>query len=168
MYLSETYNRFETGKKVLFPVLLFITAIYLINSVAYASPADTVNVIARHPESNAKSIYKIEFRVAKPISPTAMLKVTFPQEFDLSELMIASSTTMNGGFEVDVKDQILTLKRSGLGRQIKPNEKVDVKFAIVKNPLKPADSYRIIVEIIENEKSVLKEEKIHRILPEKK
>lgn len=167
MYLSETYHRFETGKTRFIPILFFITIIYFFTSVASAAPADTVNVIARHPESSAKSIYKIEFRIEKPISPTAKLNVTFPAEFDLSELMIASSTTMNGGFDVEVNDQILTLKRSGLGREIKPNEKVDVKFAIVKNPLKPADNYRITVEIIEDERSVLKQEKIHRILPEK-
>lgn len=167
MYLYETYHRFETGKARFIPILLFVTIIYFFTSVASAAPTDTVNVIARHPESNAKSIYKIEFRIDNPISPTAILKVTFPAEFDLSELMIASSTTMNGGFDVEVNDQMLTLKRSGLGREIKPNEKVDVKFAIVKNPLKPADNYRITVEIMEDERSVLKQEKIHRILPEK-
>lgn len=167
MYLSETYQRCETGKKHILALLFLIALMCWMNGVAISAPADTVNVIARHPESSAKSIYEIEFKIEKPISPTAMIKIAFPREFDLSELMIASSATMNGGFNLEVQDQILTLKRSGLGREIKSNEKVDVKFAIVKNPLKPADNYRMIVEIFEGETSILKNEKVHRILPEK-
>jgi hypothetical protein len=167
MYPSETYQRCETGSRRFLPVLFFIISIFILISAAQASPADTVNVVARHAESNAKSIYKIEFRLATAISPKAILKVTFPDGFDLSELKIASSTTMNGGFDAEVNGQVLLLKRSGLGREIKPGEKVDVNFAIVKNPLKPADDYRIIVEIMEKETSILKQEKLHKILPER-
>jgi len=82
--------------------------------------------------------------------------------------MIAGSTTINGGFYLSVEKQVVIIKRSGLGREIPANEKVDVKFAIVKNPREPRDGYEIVVEILdETEKSIVKQEKLQKVLPQK-
>ena len=60
------------------------------------------------------------------------------------------------------------MKRSGLGKEIPANNKVDVKFAIVKNPDQPADNYKILIEILDNgELNILKRETSQKILPAK-
>jgi hypothetical protein len=95
-----------------------------------------------------------------------MFRVTFPPEFDLSDLLIAGSTTINGGFEIAVDKQVIVMKRSGLGKELPANEDADLKFAIVRNPGKPADDYKILIEILDGgEKSIFKAEKNQKILP---
>lgn len=148
-------------------VIATISLICFISEPLGAAPADSVQVIAKHAEADANSIYQIRFSVARPIPPKAIIRVTFPAEFDLSEVLIAGSTTINGGFELLVDKQVVTLKRSGLGRTIPANEAVDVKFAIVKNPRRAADDYRIAVEILdEAEKTIIKKDEQQRILPQ--
>ena len=165
MYLSETYKKYNKNSFLL--LLIFLIGLIISASEwAAAAPADTVEVIAKNPEVNKSSIYQINFIVSKPISPRAIIRVTFPNEFDLSDLMIAGSTTINGGFVINVDQQVVTMRRSGLGREIPANEKVDIKFAIVKNPKQASDNYDIKVEILgEDGKSILKEDKKQKIIP---
>ena len=168
MYPDETFSNAKTRRYYLLMLIFSLLLVAVINIAALAVPADTIEVVAKHPESGRSSVYQISFQVSKPIPAKAIIRVTFPDNFDLSELMIAGSTTIDGGFELDVNKQVLTLKRSGLGREIRANEKVDVKFAIVKNPKQPADNYRIVVEILdESEKSLVKKERLHKIIPSK-
>jgi hypothetical protein len=168
MYLNETTNRINQGSNFLF--LLIVTLILGMgaNSSALAAPADTIEIVAKHPESGSRSTYQISFNISKKIPSKALIRVTFPGGFDLSNLMIAGSSTINGGFDLKVDGQVVTLKRSGLGREIPASEKVDVKFAIVKNPQQPADNYKVVIEIIDDDQaSIVKHEKLHKILPSK-
>ncbi|MDZ7264706.1 MAG: hypothetical protein ONB16_08990 [candidate division KSB1 bacterium] len=165
MSLFETKSLKELAIGALFIAMILLMC--FISEPLGAAPADSVQVIAKHAEADANSIYQIRFSATKPIPPKAMIRITFPPEFDLSEVMIAGSTTINGGFELKVDKQVVMLKRSGLGRPIPPNESVDVKFAIVKNPRRAADDYRISVEILdEAEKTIIKRDEQHKILPQ--
>lgn len=169
MYPYETYKKNDTRGNYLFVIMLLIGLTFFAGNSAMAVPADTIEVVAKHPESGQSSIYQISFVISKPIPPKAIIRLTFPAEFDLSDLMIAGSTTINGGFNLDVDRQVVILRRSGLGREISANEKVDVKFAIVKNPNQPGDNYKIEIEILDNEEqNIIKQEKIQKILPAKK
>ncbi len=168
MYLSETYKKPNTKCNFILVLMLLIGLVISTTDLVIAVPEDTVEVIAKNPEISKSSVYQINFVVSKPIPPRAIIRVTFPDEYDLSDLMIAGSTTMNGGFVLKVDQQVATMRRSGLGREIPANEKVDIKFAIVKNPKQPADDYNIKVEILgEDEKSILKEDKKQKIIPAK-
>lgn len=166
MYLSETYKNIRT---IVYTLVILVGLIFFAGNSVMAFPADTVEVIARHPESGERSTYQINFVVSKPIPAKAIIRVTFPDDFDLSDLMIAGSTTINGGFDLSVNRSVVTMKRSGLGREILANEKVDVKFAIIKNPDQPSDNYKIVIEILDaEEKSFIKSERFQKILPAKK
>jgi hypothetical protein len=166
MYLSETFRGSETGFKSFLLLILMTTMLTFLMSSAMALPADSIEVIAKHPESAANSIYQVKFSVSKPIPASAMFRVTFPPEFDLSDLLIAGSTTINGGFEIAVEKQVVVMKRSGLGKELPANQTADLKFAIVKNPGKPADDYKILIEILDGaEKSIIRAEKNQKILP---
>jgi len=167
MYLSETFRGSAAGIKYIFLFILLITMLTFLISSAMALPADSIEVIAKHPESAANSIYQVKFSVSKPIPANAMFRVIFPLEFDLSDLLIAGSTTINGGFEIAVEKQVVVMKRSGLGKEVPANQSADLKFAIVRNPDKPADDYKILIEILDGgEKSIFKAEKNQKILPQ--
>lgn len=166
MYLNETFKSADTGLKFLFLITFLLLLISFTNNLALAVPLDTVQVVARHPESGKSSVYQINFVISKPIPPKAIIRVTFPGEFDLSDLRIAGSTTINGGFDLEVNNQVLTMKRSGLGLEIPANEKVDVKFAIIKNPKEPSDGYKLVIEILdETENNIVRKENLHKIIP---
>jgi hypothetical protein len=168
MYLSETYKNTDTGSKVLLVLMLLMSILIFAGKSVIAAPADTIEVIARHPESGERSTYQINFKVSKQIPAKAVIRITFPDEFDLSDLIVAGSTTINGGFDLSVNKQVATIRRSGLGKEIPANTKVDIKFAIVKNPDQPADNYKIVIELLDvNEKSFLRSEKFQKILPAK-
>jgi len=110
--------------------------------------SDSLRVRAIPPETGAVSIYEVSFSLSQPLPADGSLILTFPQPFDLSRVVMAGSSTINGGFRVSVEGQRVILARSGLGRVIPANEKVDVKFANVKNPPEPRDDYAIRVEVL--------------------
>jgi len=153
MCLIETYKKLETIAMIL---LLFV--VIFLNNV-FALPIDTVIVKPKDTSPGKNSIYEIYFSIENEISEKAIIVITFPDSFDLSGLVIVGSTTISGGFDFTVKDAQITIKRSGLGRKIKPHEKVNVKFANVKNPTLPSDNYQIKVEIKNNNILVVNESK---------
>jgi len=167
MYLNETFKKNET--KLLVLLVSFLIFFSLFTFDIYSLPQDSIKVIAKSPEAEAASIYQIEFRLSKPLSPKGVIQIKFPKGFDLSNLQVAGSSTINGGFDLKVEDQTVILKRSGLGRLIKANEKADVKFAIVKNPSTPEKEYELEIEILnENNLSLIKNREKIKIMPRRK
>lgn len=135
------------------PLLLFpLTA--AIRPTRAAS--DTLRVRAIQPEASAISIYEVSFTLSQPLPADGSLILTFPQPFDLSRVVMAGSSTINGGFHVAVEGQRVILKRSGLGRVIPANTKVDVKFANVKNPLEAREDYAVRVEVLNGRQERIK------------
>lgn len=162
MYLSETNNKGETEKFIL--LFTFLTLFISVN-IVWGVPTDTVKVIAKNTDIAANSIYEVYFSIAQEIPPKAIIVITFPESFDLSGVKVAGSTTINGGFEVYVEDLKVILQRSGLGRIIKPYEKVNVRFANVRNPSNPNENYKINVKIKnENEITILEKEEAMKII----
>ncbi|MBC8184256.1 hypothetical protein H8E88_24440 [candidate division KSB1 bacterium] len=166
MYLYETFKRSDTRIIKRFFITLILSINIVFGTSTFAAPEDTVTVEVKNPRAEARSIYQINFLISKPISHKAIIRVRFPIEFDLSKLLVAGSNTINGGFEMTVENDVVTIKRSGLGREIKANEKVDVKFAIVKNPIKADDNYSVQVEVFDdNNDSIIQKQETVKILP---
>lgn len=149
MCLIETYKKIETITVIL---ILFIAV--FINDI-FALPVDTVVVKPKDAGVGKNSIYEIYFSLEKEISNNASIFITFPDSFNLAGITIAGSTTIDGGFDLTVNDRQIVLKRSGLGRKIKPYEKVSVKFANVRNPSLPSDDYQIKVEIKNDSNNII-------------
>jgi len=146
MYLFETYNDFKT---IICRWLIVLLIIFSGTSLVLA--ADEIDLKPQHVEVEKNSIYELFFSIEKEISPKAIVTIEFPTNFDLSGVLIAGSATINGGFSLSVEQNKVVIKRSGLGRTIKPNEKVDIKFANVRNPATAADDYRIKINIKNDE-----------------
>lgn len=132
-------------------------------------PKDTIMVHSRNISVEANSLYEVIFSLDKEIPKNATIIITFPDEFDLSQVSIAGSITINGGFKLSVQNSKVFLKRSGLGRIIKPHEKVNVKFANVKNPDNPSDGYEIKIEIQnDNNTTIVQEDSKIKIISQQK
>lgn len=160
MYLIETLKYRRTVKFITIFALLFMC------NILNAMPADTVRINARNGDAGHKSIYEIYFSVDQEITPNASVVVSFPEGFDLSDVSIASSTTINGGFEVSVNNSSVILKRTGLGKSIPPNEKVNIKFANVKNPDSAVSNQKVTIEIRnDNNQTVLNKEEEIQVVP---
>jgi hypothetical protein len=118
-------------------ILLFST------SLGAQTSADSVRVNALNSEAGATSLYTLEFTLADTLYPDAEVEVVFPPGFDVSKVTIAGSKAVNGGFEVNVAGQTVTVKRKGTGAVKLPGEKVDVMFAVVTNPPNPDSNHKI-------------------------
>jgi len=168
MSLSETLKTNDTRIIQIFFITLILLSNFIFGASALAAPDDTVMVIVKTPQAEARSIYQINFVISKPISPKAIIRVTFPDEYNLSKLLVVGSNTINGGFEMKVEDKVVTIKRSGLGREIKENENVDVKFAIVRNPIRADNNYSVGIEVFDDDNQrIIQKQNIVKILPKK-
>ena len=168
MYLYETLMNSDTKAFKGFFIILILLLNFVVVNTLLAIPEDTIKVVVKNPEAEAPSIYQINFKLSKPISPKAVIKIKFPLLFDLSGLLVAGSGSINGGFEMTTDNQLVTLKRTGLGEEIKPNKKVDVKIAIVINPEQAGEGYSIQIEVFDdNNKRIIQKQETFKILAKK-
>lgn len=154
--------RFETKIRSKTKLIIFLTMCLIPIQILNALPADSILIKPQNENAGKKSVYEISFSLDFAISKDASFIITFPGEFDLSGVLVAGSSTMNGGFKLSVDKNKVIIKRSGLGKIINPNESVDLRFANVKNPQTPADNYTIKIEVKNNDDkvSVAKENRV--------
>ncbi len=166
MSLHETFKKTDTSKSAQILSGCLLLFVLTIANFSFALPVDIIEVSAKNGEAEAATIYTVSFTVAQSIPARAIIRISFPPEFDISDLQVVGSSTINGGFEHRIDNQILTLTRSGLGREIAPNEKADVKFAIVKNPPVAKSDYIFVVEILnEKQESLIRRQQNIKITP---
>ncbi len=95
---------------------------------------DSVDVSLLNREAGATTLLTATFVLSDTLRPDGAIELTFPPGFDVSNVKIAGSSRINGGFRVQVQGQTVRLLRQGRGRTLPPGEKVDVKIATVVNP----------------------------------
>jgi hypothetical protein len=108
---------------------------------------DSLAVKALRAEPGKPSLYEVSFVTSDSLATNAAIVVTFPREFDLSQLEIAGSSTINGGFTLERKGQEVRLRRTGLGAKIPPGKKVSIQFGLIGNPLNFSASHQVRVQL---------------------
>jgi hypothetical protein len=111
------------------------------------SGRDSLAVKALRAEPGKPSLYEVSFVTTDSLSPNAVLAVTFPREFDLSQLEIAGSSTINGGFTLQRNDREVLLRRTGLGSKIPPGKKVSIQLGLIVNPANLSASHQVRVQL---------------------
>jgi len=152
MYLFETDKSNDT-KMLHFFLIFGIILTYA--TTLWSIPADNVILYASDIGLNSKSSYTLELSIDKDIPATAIIVCEFPSSFELNNVIVAGSTTINGGFALRVKENKIILKRSGLGDVVKANSKVDIKFAEIKNPNIEFDDANVRIKITDDEERVI-------------
>lgn len=93
---------------------------------------NTVHVYTLGTDPERPSLYKIEFTLADTLHADAVMILTFPSDFNLSELEIIGSTTINGGLSMTVDEQTVHVERKVLGDPVVPGKKVDFKIGLIR------------------------------------
>ena len=104
-------------------VLLFsVISLFSVKSVL---SQQLVSVHATQLEPRKEAGYKFVIETADPVTKNASFDIVFPGEFLLNNLIMGSSTTMNGGLIVTVNNDTVRVSRSGLGAEL-PSGQIDI------------------------------------------
>jgi hypothetical protein len=117
-------------------------------NIAAANPGrDSLAVKALRAEPGKPSLYEVSFVTTDSLSSRATIMIAFPQEFDLRQLEIAGSSTINGGFTLERKDREVLLRRTGLGAPIPPGKQVSIQLGLIVNPANLSASHQVRVQL---------------------
>jgi len=108
---------------------------------------DSLAVKALRAEAGKPSLYEVSFVTTDTLAPNAAIVMAFPAAFDLSQLEIAGSNTINGGFTLERKAQEVLLRRTGLGAKIPPGKKVSIQLGLIVNPANLSASHQVRVQL---------------------
>lgn len=108
---------------------------------------DSLTVKALRAEPGKPSLYEVSFVTTDSLAATATIILTFPASFDLSQLEIAGSSTINGGFALARNGQEVQLRRTGLGSKIPPGKKVSIQLGLIVNPPNFSASHQVRVQL---------------------
>ena len=110
-------------------------AIGLLALVASAEAAvHSVSVRPLSPEAGRASVYEVRLTLTQTFPSAGSLTLEFPQDFDLSQAILAGSPNVKGGFKVFVDGRRVRIQRSGLGPAVPAGTEMIVRLANVRNP----------------------------------
>ncbi len=124
-----------------------LTGFWLVGLAALVlAGVNSVKVQPLSSRAGNASVYEVRFKLTEAFPSTGSLTLEFPQEFDLSQAILAGSPNVKGGFKVFVDGQKVRLQRSGLGQAIPAGKEVVVRVANVKNP-KSAGQFSVKLDV---------------------
>ena len=112
-------------------------------------------VVASPFEPASPSVLRFEWDNGGPITPLWRLGVVLPPEFDRSQLLLAASRSINGGFTVANSGDTLWAVRSGAGDRINAAERMDLSVASIGLPSDLQASYPFIFIIQDSSRRAL-------------
>lgn len=116
-------------------------------TVASSTGRDSLTVQALRAQPGKPSLYELRFVTTDTLARDAEIVVTFPRAFDLSQLEIAGSSQISGGFKLERKGQEVHLRRTGLGEKIPPGRKVSLQLGLIINPPDFSASHQVTVQL---------------------
>ena len=145
------------NQKKMFSLKLFGCAVLLFSVTTQAGAQATApylwGIQALHAEAGKPSVYEITFTASEALSAEAEFAFEFPAEFDLSQLQIAGSPDMSGGFTLTRDKQKVLVKRSGLGQAVLSGARVRLRLGAIINPKNFANSAPITLQVRASAKS---------------
>ena len=93
------------------------------------------------------SVYEIALTTASALEPDAEFVLDFPAEFDLSQLQIAGSPDMTGGFTLTRDKQKVMVKRSGFGQRVASGTAVRLRLGAIINPKNFESSSEVTLQV---------------------
>ncbi|NUO83212.1 hypothetical protein HUU05_24330 [candidate division KSB1 bacterium] len=106
-----------------------------------------LRIHALHAEPGRPSVYEVAFTATEKLAPEAEFSFEFPAEFDLTQLQIAGSPDINGGFTLKRDKQKVLVQRSGLGQSIAAGTFVRLRLGAIGNPKIGESSNAIVVQM---------------------
>lgn len=134
-------------------ILFFIFFTHSFPLVGYSqnSSIDSLIVHPFNSKVNAKTLYKISFISSGNIPSDAQFVFIFQDEFDLSQLNLAGSNKIDGGFTILTEDHRVIVRRRGEGHLVEQRTEVDLLLSIIKNPNVVRPIYLLQFQILDNQ-----------------
>lgn len=114
---------------------------------AQASAWEQFQIRALFAEPGRPSVYEIAFTTQEALPAEAEFNFEFPAVFDLTQLQIAGSPDINGGFALQREGQKVWVKRSGLGQSVAAGTLVRIRLGAIVNPQKLASDAAVTVQM---------------------
>ncbi|HDL18461.1 MAG TPA: hypothetical protein ENH29_05355, partial [Bacteroidetes bacterium] len=137
-------------KKCVLYFILFVVSVPL-SGFGQNNAIDSLIVRPLSSKVNANTLYKITFVSPVMVPTDAQFILRFPDQFDLSQLNLAGSSKIDGGFLLIKKGQQIVVKRRGEGNIIDPGKALDLLLSVVKNPGKKSTDYQLQFQILNNQ-----------------
>lgn len=131
---------------------LLLIFIFVFNGIGFTQ--EVLEIKPTFEVVRALTIYEVKITCAQSLPADAKFQFTFPGEMNLTKIRLAGSSTINGGFKTQVKNNQVIIERSGLGDMIPSNKPVDLMFTSVINP-DQAGNFVIKGEIITGDGKIL-------------
>lgn len=109
-------------------------AVLLLLSWTVGFAQSGLSVAPENAKVGQASLYKFKFGLPDSLPSAGAVSLTFPPGFDLSRVLIAASSTINGGLRTEVVGRQVVVFRAGEGRGLAKGERVDLFISLVRNP----------------------------------
>jgi hypothetical protein len=119
-------------KKMKNIIVITSVVIALWSGFAAAENRLSVYTTATTPAKPAAYIFQIVFD--SPVSPTSHFEIIFPPEYNLKNVVMASSDKLDGTLQVESQENRLIVSRRGAKLSVPTGQVIDLKIAAVLNP----------------------------------
>jgi hypothetical protein len=137
-------------KKSVFYSILFLV-LFPLSIFGQNTTIDSLVVQPLDSKINSNTLYKITFVSSVDIPSGAQIILIFPPEFDLSQLSLAGSNKIDGGFLLTKDGQRIVVQRKGEGNIVSQRSKVDLLLSVIKNPSIENSTYQLQFQILTNQ-----------------
>jgi hypothetical protein len=126
---------------------LALLLILAVSAFAQTSSAVTYRLQALRAEANQPSVYEVTITTAQVLEADAEFILEFPQDFDLTMLMVAGSPDMTGGFTLTREEQRVRVQRTDAGVRVAADSPVRLRLGAIMNPGKLEGDYQISIQV---------------------
>ncbi len=141
--------RLNDKKKILQALAAGVAPVLILTSALWAQTTTLaeVRLHALHAAPGKPSVYEIAFIAQETLTLSAGFVFEFPAEFDLSQLQIAGSPDMSGGFTLTRDKQKVRVQRSGLGQSVASGTLVRLRLGAIINPKNFASTGEVTLQV---------------------
>ena len=148
-------------------VIVFLTVSSL-QSQESGQTQKSVSIIPASPRLEQTCLYSLEFNLPDSLLPNGAISIIFPETFDLSNVALAASTSINGGLATLVNGSEIIVFRKGEGDLKARGTRVDIKLSAIGNPKKGAGSHGLRVFVHEDGDKIKSQIRNRRYKPQEK
>ena len=125
---------------------------FLSLSVLMAQQRSGVYATNTEPSQSAAYIFEVNFD--SELQQASQIEIIFPPQFNIQNVVMASSSALDGGLKAEAARDTLKLSRVNGSNTVPSGQLVDLKLATLLNPSEPSSDYTFTV-LLKNDETVV-------------
>ncbi|MBN2411604.1 hypothetical protein JXQ31_07910 [candidate division KSB1 bacterium] len=142
--------------------IILIFSVISLFSVKSVLSQQLVSVHATQLEPRKEAGYKFVIETSVPVTENTSFDIIFPQVFLLNNLILCSSTTMDGGLIVNVKNDTVRVSRFGPGTTLSAGQ-IDISVSSVINAADMQPDYDFEILQYDDDRQVSQIKSLHKV-----